>query len=193
MPLAAAHRVVLTTLVLALGLGIDGPYRPARAEDGAGTRSPLTLGSGAREMSMGRTGVATSQGSEALFWNPSRLSLVDRGELSLFRTQLFADGIGYHAGFLSYPTLDMGSVALGYQRLGVDGIDRRDDRNFSQGEFGSSESHFLLGYALQPSSWPVRIRWVVDLPAPLGPRKPKISPVAIANSRSLTAGAGADG
>src|SRR5215210_5570284 len=34
---------------------------------------------------------------------------------------------------------------------------------------------------------PVTMRMVVDLPAPLGPRKPRTSPRSTANERSLTA------
>ena len=34
----------------------------------------------------------------------------------------------------------------------------------------------------------MRIFWVVDLPAPLGPRKPKASPRSMRNESSRTAG-----
>jgi tetratricopeptide (TPR) repeat protein len=100
---------------------------------------------------MGRVGAAMSDDATALFWNPARLSAVARPELQLFRTQLFADGIGYHAGFFAYPTLEQGTFAVGYQRLGVESIERRDSGNFLLGDFESSESLLLLGAGLSLS------------------------------------------
>ena len=103
---------------------------------------------------MGGAGAAASSDANALFWNPARLAWTTRGEFSLFRTQLFTDGIGYHAGFLSYPTVDLGSFALGYQRLGIDGLERRDDRNVVLGDFSSNESHLLVGWGGRPAATP---------------------------------------
>ncbi len=116
------------------------------AQDG-GTQSDLTsMGVGARELSMGRTGVATSQGADALFWNPAQLAVTQWAELSLFRSQLFVDGVTYHAAFFTYPTLDFGTLALGYQRIGVGDIEARDERNRLLPTFESSESNLLMGY-----------------------------------------------
>jgi tetratricopeptide (TPR) repeat protein len=95
---------------------------------------------------MGRAAVALSDDASALFWNPARLSWSEWPELQLFRTQLFDDGIAYHAGFFSYPTVDQGTFSLGYQRLGVDAIERRDAQNFLLGDFSSTESHLMAGY-----------------------------------------------
>ncbi len=95
---------------------------------------------------MGSAATATATDSDALFWNPARLTLVSRGEFSAFRSTLYVDDATYHAGFFSYPTLDYGTFAVGYQRIGVGSIERRDDRNLLLGEFSDSESHVLLGY-----------------------------------------------
>ena len=117
-----------------------------RAADRAGTESVFVLGSGARWQAMGRSGVALVDDANALFWNASRLGVVDQAELSLFRTRLFADGVLYHAGFFAYPTLDFGTFAVGYQRLDVGGIERRGTRNEYLGDFENTESNVLLGY-----------------------------------------------
>ena len=132
---------------IGLGLGIWlGLASVVVAQEDAGTQSPFALGSGAREQAMGRTGAATSQTSEALFWNPARLAATVRPDLALYRTQLFVDGSLYHAAFASYPTLDFGTLAIGYQRLDVGEIERVDERNRSLGTFENSESSLLLGY-----------------------------------------------
>jgi tetratricopeptide (TPR) repeat protein len=118
----------------------------ARAADDAGTQGPFTLGAGARGLGMGRTGVALSDDATTVFWNPARLATVESCELALFRTKLFTDGLYYHAGFLTYPTLDLGTFGVGYQRLDASDIERRSDRNELLGSFNDAESNLLVGY-----------------------------------------------
>jgi hypothetical protein len=64
----------------------------------------------------------------------------------LFRTELFVDGSTYHTSFASYPTLDLGTLAIGYQRLDVSDIERVDERNRVLGSFDNAESSLLVGY-----------------------------------------------
>jgi tetratricopeptide (TPR) repeat protein len=118
----------------------------ARATDDGGVESPLALGSGGRAMGLGRTGVAFASDADAMFWNAARLGLLDHAGLSLFHTALFADGANYSAGFAAYPSLDVGTFGIGFQRLDVSGIERRDERNQLLGTFGNAESSFMLGY-----------------------------------------------
>jgi tetratricopeptide (TPR) repeat protein len=120
--------------------------RPAAAVDDGGTQSPFVLGTGAREQAMGRTGAATSSGADALFWNAARLGNLNWPELSVFRTQLFAEDVVYHAGLFTWPTLDYGTLAVGYQRLDVSGIESTDERNQQLGSIDAGESNLLLGY-----------------------------------------------
>lgn len=125
---------------------------PATGQD-AGTRSPLLMGVGARALAMGRTATATTSQSDALFWNPARLSALEYSEVQGFRTRLSGEGLAYHSALVGHPTLGLGTFALGYQRFGTSDLDGRDDRNLSTGSFGFSETHLLLGYgrALHPT------------------------------------------
>ncbi|HZL84805.1 MAG TPA: PorV/PorQ family protein [Candidatus Krumholzibacteria bacterium] len=132
----------LAALVL---VGILGAAAAHAADDG-GTQSPFLLGAGAREQAMGRTGAATAVHAEALYWNPARLAYTERPDLTLFRTELFVDGSTYHTSFASYPTLDLGTLAIGYQRLDVSDIERVDERNRVLGSFDNAESSLLVGY-----------------------------------------------
>jgi len=118
----------------------------AHAADDAGLASPLSLGSGSRGMGLGRTGAAFASDADALFWNAARLGILEHAGVSLFRTGLYADDASYNAGFVAYPSLDVGTFALGFQRLDVSGIDGRDGRNQPTRTFGNSESAFMLGY-----------------------------------------------
>jgi len=120
--------------------------RVAAGGEGAGTESPLGLGAGGRALGMGRAATALSADATALFWNSARLSVVPQRELALFHTQLFVDDVLYSTAFIALPTLDLGTFAVGYQRLDVGGIERRDDRNQLLGEIHNGESSLLLGY-----------------------------------------------
>jgi tetratricopeptide (TPR) repeat protein len=130
-------------LACALLLAFAGP---AAAVDDGGTQSPFVLGTGAREQAMGRTGAATSCGADALFWNAARLGTLNWPELSVYHTQLFVDDVVYHAGLFTWPTLDFGTLAVGYQRLDVSGIESTDERNRQLGSIDAGESNLLLGY-----------------------------------------------
>jgi tetratricopeptide (TPR) repeat protein len=131
---------------IALLVTVLGVTSPAGAGDDGGTQSPFVLGVGARELGMGRTGTGLAADGTALFWNPARLAAVLQPEGSFFRTKLYTDGIHYHAAFLTYPTLDLGTFAAGYQRLGAGDIERRDERNQLLGSFDDGESALLVGW-----------------------------------------------
>ncbi len=124
---------------------------PVCAGEGAGTSSPLEVGVGARSLAMGRAASALATGPEALLWNPALLARIPRPVASLFHSDLYTDQTALQSGFVAYPTLDFGVFGLGVQRLGVGGIDARDDRNLSLGEFDASEIHVRAGYG---RSWP---------------------------------------
>lgn len=130
----------ITSLVVLLLIG------RATAEEGAGLLSPVMVGSDARALAMGRASVAIARDAETLFWNPARLTALERGDFSLYRSQLYEDGIVYHSAFLAYPTLEMGTFGLGYQTIGAGDLVRSDDRNTILGDFDTRESHLLLGY-----------------------------------------------
>lgn len=124
----------------------------AQAAEGAGTESPLNTTVDARDQAMGGTSVAIGDGAQILVRNPANLGWIDQGSLSLFHTSLYSGDTALRAGFVAYPTLEFGTFAAGIERLGVGGIDGRDARNQSLGEFDSSEFEAILGYgrALQP-------------------------------------------
>jgi hypothetical protein len=133
----------LGMVIVMMGLGAASL---ASAQDTGGTQSPFVQGTGAREQAMGRASVAISRSADALFWNPARLTSVVHPEFSLYRSQLFVDGSVYHAGSVAYPTMDFGVFGIGYQRIDVSDIERRDDRNRLLGDFSSSDSNLMLGY-----------------------------------------------
>jgi len=116
------------------------------ASDDGGTESPFSLGAGARDLALGGAAIATSEPTTAPFWNPSRLARVERFSFSGFHSRLYESDVSYQYFGLVWPTLDFGVLALGVFRLGVDGIEIRDEYNFQQGETDDNRLGFYLAY-----------------------------------------------
>ncbi len=112
---------------------------PLSAQEGdAGLQNPLQeLGAGARALSLGSAYVAMADDPSAVFWNPAGLEFIPRVSLSLFHTQLGISGLSYDFIGFAYPTLQFGTIGVGYSRIGVDNIPVSDvfgqivDENFT--------------------------------------------------------------
>jgi tetratricopeptide (TPR) repeat protein len=115
------------------------------ADDG-GSESPFNLGTGARELSLGGTGVVTADAATAPYWNPSLLAEAQHLTAAGFYSRLFDSDVGYQYFGLAWPTLDFGTFGLGVFRLGVDGIEERDDNNLLLGEFSEQRLGLYAAY-----------------------------------------------
>ena len=100
------------------------PSAMLNAQDGkAGTQNILhEMGAGARVFGLGRAFVALADDPSAVFWNPAGLEYVPRISFSLFHTPLVAEGASYDFIGFVYPTLQLGTVGIGYSRVGVGDI-----------------------------------------------------------------------
>ncbi|MCD6161061.1 MAG: tetratricopeptide repeat protein [candidate division Zixibacteria bacterium] len=128
----------LTCIILAFGCSF--------ASDDAGTQSPFSMGTGARELSLGGSNLAISDNTTAPYWNPSRLTRADRISLGGFYSRLYDSDVAYqYMGFV-FPTLDYGSFGLGIFRLGINGIEKRDVHNFLKGYIQDERLGFYLAY-----------------------------------------------
>jgi tetratricopeptide (TPR) repeat protein len=124
---------------------------PVWAGDG-GVESPFGMGAGARELSLGSTGILTSDASTAPFWNPSILADAQYPTVGGYHSSLLVSGAAYQYVGLAWPTLDFGAFGLGVFRLGVDDIEERDDQNLLLGNFSEQRLGFYVSYG----------RWVGD-------------------------------
>ena len=123
------------------------------ASNDAGTESPFSMGAGARELSLGGSGLAICDISSSPFWNPSRLSRAEHISLSGFYSQLYESDVAYqYLGFV-YPTLDYGNFGLGIFRLGINGIEKRDDGNLLLGNIQDERLGFYLAYGRSISKY----------------------------------------
>ncbi len=131
------------TLTLLMGTHITG-----LAQD-AGLQNPLhELGAGARAFSLGRAYVAMADDPSAVYWNPAGLEYVPRMSFTLFRSPLALAGVSYDFIGFVFPTLQLGSVGVGYSRIGVGDILFTDESNATDGStFSYDFSEIYIAYA----------------------------------------------
>lgn len=134
----------LIAIGLSLGLMLAAGL-PAQAVRDAGTDSVLEMGTGARAVAMGRTGVTEDQSAYAAQWNPGSLGFIPRPALAIQHAALFGDARHESLGAV-YPTLDYGTFSLTLMRLDLGGIEQRDADNLALGEFTFVEQQAALGY-----------------------------------------------
>lgn len=133
-------------LLLALGL-LAAPRARAAVEDG-GVRSVFALGAGNRALALGGAYAAVANDASAALWNPAGLAALERRRLEATHTDLF--GMGYSEQYLSLglPSWRRGATSLTVRVFGVDGIERRDDRNVLLGaDLKDRETELILAHA----------------------------------------------
>jgi tetratricopeptide (TPR) repeat protein len=128
--------------------------QPAQA-GGAGTQSPFSLGTGARDLALGASRLTDPDPVTAVYWNPSALARVERISLGGFHSRLFESGTAYQYIGTAVPTMDFGSFGFGLFRLGVEGIEERDADNVLRGEFDESRMAMYFGYGRTLSDYDV--------------------------------------
>lgn len=92
----------------------------------------LGIPQGARETSMGETGVSMPNNSGGVWWNPAHISGRETG-LWIQSFRWISEGKGSYAGFI-VPT-SWGGMSAYYVNHGMEGFEARDRPGESQGEF----------------------------------------------------------
>lgn len=116
----------------------------SESECGGSAGAFLDIGIGARAIAMGKAYSAMVNDATALYWNPAGLVLSDKKEISAMHAFIFEDrAINYAA--VVYPASGH-SIAAGWVRFGVSGIQERGDTGQLISEFSDSENLFMLGY-----------------------------------------------
>lgn len=123
------------------------PLAAANGSRGAGLNSPFSLGTGARDLALAGSNLATVDPCAAPYWNPSRLAQVERLSLTGLYSRLYDADIPYQYFGLVAPTVDFGVFGLGVFRLGVDDIEVRDSSNFLLGTTSENRLGFYFAYA----------------------------------------------
>ena len=122
------------------------------AQDGSGqggTRSNFSFGFGARAMGLGNAYVAMADDPTAVYWNPAGLDYIYQQSLTFFHASLPEGGLYDFFGY-AYPTLDLGTFAIGIGRIGTGDIDQYDIAGQSVGSTFSYDNYRLyLSYGLK--------------------------------------------
>ncbi len=105
---------------------------------------------GARETSLGMSGITTSQGAQALFWNPANASLSDRPTFSFTLLNHFA-GITSNYGAVTFPLSDVGvfGASLNYVSYGDITKTTESSPDGSLGSFSPFEMAIGFSYSKQ--------------------------------------------
>jgi len=134
--------ICLILLLPAFAAGQDGDGQD-------GTTSPFTeFGFGARAMGLGNAFTALADDPTAVYWNPAGLDYIYQQSITFFHASLY---LGTNFDFLgyAYPTLDIGTFALGIARLGVDDIIERSTSIAQEGTFSFETYRAYLSYGLR--------------------------------------------
>jgi tetratricopeptide (TPR) repeat protein len=122
------------------------------AQDGSGqggTRSNFTFGFGARAMGLGNAYVAMADDPTAVYWNPAGLDYIYQQSLTFFHASLPEGGLYDFFGY-AYPTLDLGTFAIGIGRIGTGDIDQYNIAGDRVGSAFSYDNYRLyLSYGLK--------------------------------------------
>ena len=108
---------------------------------------PISYGAGARAMGLGRAYVAIANDPTAIFWNPAGLEIVPKSTFTLFHHQIFEGAMYDFAGFV-YPTLTLGTIGVGFARIGTGDVIQRDAFNVKiPGLLNYEEDEIYFSYA----------------------------------------------
>jgi len=129
--------------------------RPVWSANDGGTDSPFNLGVGARDISMGGANMANCEITTAPYWNASRMARAEYLTFSGFHVNLFESDVAYQYLGIVLPTMDFGVFGIGINRLGVGGIEKRDNNNVLIGEIKESRLALSMAYARTISNYDV--------------------------------------
>src|SRR5882724_12008746 len=133
-------RLIAACLVLAPGLAMA-------SSSNAGTSGAafLKIGPGARPAGMGEAFTGVADDIHSVYYNPSGLGLLHSPEITGMHMQYFQN-IAYEFAAFAVPTAN-GTWAVSIANLHTDDIDRRtDDTDAPIGQFGASDSAYMLSY-----------------------------------------------
>ena len=132
------------------------------AADDGGTVSPFSFGAGARDLALGGACLAESDFEAAPFWNASRLARAEQYGLNGFHTNLYDSDVAYQYLGIVVPTVNYGGFGIGVFRLGVSGIEVRDEGNLLMGEIDDSRLGLNVAYGNTFSGYDVGVTMTME-------------------------------
>ncbi len=131
----------------ACALSTVAPAMIAEAAEDGGTRSIFASGAGNRALALGGAFVGLADDASAMVWNPAGLGI--RQRLEVQATYAGYTDLGSQQDFVSIvlPSWRWGAAGLSILHYGIDGIERRDERNvLLSGDLSDSQTEIALGF-----------------------------------------------
>lgn len=104
-------------LILALAFSTNDAFAGG-PKVGTAAASELLIPMGARNVAMGNSNIANTTGTEAIYWNPAGLSIMNKAEVDFTYMTYFADmNISYFAA--GFKSGNMGTFGVSFQSLDI--------------------------------------------------------------------------
>jgi hypothetical protein len=142
------NRVIygIVLFCVALSLLLDTAQAQNR-RIGTSAAPELLIPVGARDLAMGGSSIANTQGVEAIYWNPAGLGLLTRGAEGMFSHMSYIGDIGVSYGAVAGKFEGFGNVGLSIKSLQIGEIPltTREDPDGDGGKF-YTPTYFTLGF-----------------------------------------------
>ena len=106
----------------------------------------LTLGTGARALGMGSAFCGVADEANAVYWNPAGLALLYKPEITGLHIDLREETL-YDSLNYAHPLGKLGTFGLGFIRLSVDEIEKREGPLDEVSKFSDTEMAFFTSYS----------------------------------------------
>ncbi len=141
----------LIILLLVCSYGASAQVFKSNVTKKGTTAAPfLSIGQGARAISMGGAFVAVADDPSSLYWNPAGLAELSGGSIFIDHTQWFAD-IQYNYLVSTFSLGDMGTVGLSFTGSSIDEmrVTTTDNPEGNGETFSVSDIAVSVGYAIK--------------------------------------------
>jgi len=141
---------IVLVVMLCASLSVAQTFKSNVSKKGTTAAPFLSIGQGARALSMGGAFVAMADDPSSLYWNPAGIADIQGGSVFADHTQWFAD-IQYNYLATTFSLGDVGTVGLSFTASNIDEMRvTTTDKPEGNGEtFYVSDIAFSVGYAIK--------------------------------------------
>jgi hypothetical protein len=119
---------LIAVLLLAVGATL-GVAQTQKA--GINSAAFLKVGVGARQVALGSAVTSLNGDATNMFWNPAGVALRDESAQASFTYNNWIGGLSQEAVAASYNWSDIGTIGIGFQSFGINGITADRDNGYS--------------------------------------------------------------
>ena len=120
---------LIAVLLLALGAALaDAQTQKA----GINSAAFLKVGVGARQAAIGSAVTSLNGDATNMFWNPAGVALKDESAQAAFTYNNWIGGLSQEAVAASYNWTDVGTIGIGFQSFGINGIQADRDNGYTE-------------------------------------------------------------